>query len=178
MKTPSQKIRESIENIKEAPLSVPGGFKGTTRDDRAAIIAAAKNKSTNATLKSKEIRKQDIAGQGLDDLPSSLFFGQCALTTDEVYDFVNTDDSEDAAKGILDRRNYKSPFLKEPDTKASFINVLMKNETYRSLVNTYLTDAIEGNNITKNQSTVARFLMTAEKQFENTVLQKRRAQSN
>lgn len=171
MKTPSQRIRESIESIKEAP--VHRNLKGTTRADREEMRTSTRAMRNKHSLKNYDKKKQTIDKEGLADLPKVLFFGSCALTPDEVYNFVDTDDIDDSASGILNRRLFKSPFLKDPSTRESFINILIKNSTYRDLVKTLLTSGIEGANITKNKSAIDHFLKTAEKQFEALVIKKK-----
>ena len=173
-KTTTQQIRESMDRINEAPIYVPGGFRGTTRDDRQAIIKAHKDKVNTDAQANREKHKQFVADQGLGDLPANLFKGKCPVTPDELYAFLDTSDPAPVASAILSRKYFKSPFLKDPENKEKFSSVVEQNPTYLELVRTYLTDALEGTNIDKNQTAILRFILTAEKQFENKVLQKRR----
>lgn len=180
MKTLTQQLRESIDNLNELDLnklSKVADLRGTTRADREEIAADIKKKQSDKSSKEYINKKEKIKDYHLDDLPVALFNGKNgpAITPEELYQYAESGDVQPIINRVTAKKNFKSPFLKTPELRDQFNSIVSKNANLKDLFTTYLTDALEGENVRVNQANITRFYTTAEKQFEALVLKKKQA---
>ena len=186
MKSSSEILRESMDAISslvEISSTAIGGLKGTTRANRETLAKNERDKQSDAAKNIVDKRKQRTVDSGYEGLSDSIFVGGpgFALTPALLDQYIEGDDVENIIRDVLSRSRFKSPFLKSKDPRRDvFIDVVSKNETMKNLVREYLDFILEENgpsdsssekSIQNYQQKIKRFLLSAEKQYENRVLQ-------
>lgn len=186
MKSSSEILRESMDAISslvEISTTAIGGLRGTTRADRETLANNERDKRSDSAKNIVDKRKQRTIDSGYEGLSDTIFAGGggFALTPELLDQYIEGDNVENIIRDVLSRSRFKSPFLKNNDPRRDvFVDVVSKNETMKNLVTDYINYILEENgpsdsssekSIQSYQQKIKRFLLSAEKQYENRVLQ-------
>lgn len=170
MKTPSQKLRESME-IMEGPLVI-GGARGTTRNDREVLRKKYTADNYARTSASKDKLKGRVQDHNLDDLPMSVFNGVIGISPEILSEYFENMDPVPVEEYIANSRMIRSPLINRDNNKQVFLDAIMKSSQYKGLVNNLLSAITDRKPADKAQTDIKRFFISAEKQFENKLLAK------
>lgn len=168
MKTPSQKLRESMDLV-ERPLVI-GGARGTTRADREVLRKNYRDTNAAVSAATKEKLKGRVQDNNLDDLPMSVFNGPISISPEILSEYFENMDPVPVEEYISNSRIIKSPLINRDNNKQVFLDAIMKSSQYKGLVNNLLSVITERKPVDKAQIDIRRFFISAEKQFENKLL--------